>query len=66
MWTVPTYHADIASPVMGSVPGEMGVCLLTCKTDWVYFYSVGVLIGTDAARVEIGVYGTSPYPKVLT
>lgn len=67
MWTAPTYHADIAGPVMGTIPGEMGVCFLTCKTDWVYFYSVGILVSTaEAVRVEIGVFGTSPYPKVLT
>jgi hypothetical protein len=68
MWGTPTYHPDVAEPVLGSVPGEMGVCFPVgvCKTEWIYFYSVGILVQTiEAARVEIGPYGTSPYPKVL-
>ena len=66
MWMAPTYHPDIADPVLGAVPGDMGVCFLSCKTDWVYFYSVGILVqGVDPARVEIGPYGVSPYPIVL-
>lgn len=66
MWGVPTYHVDVVEPVMGSVPGEMGVCFGDCKMDWIYFYNVGILVQTvEPARAEIGVFGTSPYPKVL-
>ena len=66
MWTAPTFHPDVAEPVMGAVPGEMGVCFTNCQNDWIYFYSVAIMVGdANASRVEIGAYGVSPYPKVL-
>ena len=67
MWGAPTWHPDVVDPKLGGVPGEMGACFGTCKTDWAYFYSVGILVQTlDPARAEIGAYGTSDYPIVLT
>jgi hypothetical protein len=66
LFFVPTYHPDSASPVMGGIPGDMSHCFNTCQTDWVYAYSVQILVQTeDPVRIEIGPYATQPYPIAL-
>ncbi len=59
----PTYNPDTAQPVMGGVPGDMSHCFNTCKTDWIYAYSVQMLVQTeDPIYLEIGPHSIQPYP----
>lgn len=63
MFFVPTYHPDMASPVSGSIPGDMFFCFDICQTDWVWAYSIQLLVQSeDPIRIEIGPYATQPYP----
>lgn len=62
-----TYHADVKTPVMGTLPGGVAACFNICQMEgWVQVCSAMLMIGSDVpTEIPIVAMEGSPYPKIL-